>query len=96
MNIQEHLLTCLAEEAGEITHAVCKALRFGLEDVVPNSLGQTNIDHLALEINDLLGVVELLKEHGVVLDVPRVDLILAKKKKVEFYLKYAEGAGTVL
>ena len=74
---------------------VCKALRFGLEDIGPNSLGQTSINHLSMEINDLLGVVGLLRDHGVVLDVPQNDLILAKKKKVEFYLKYAEGVGTI-
>lgn len=48
MNLQEHLLSCLAEECAEVGQCVSKALRFGLQDAQP---GQplTNLERMALD-----------------------------------------------
>lgn len=94
MNSKEvnHLLFCLAEEAGEVVQAACKAGRFGLDDCYDN--GVNNIDKLSQEINDLLAIVELLEDRGVYFkDFAEVAPIQAKKEKVKTYMKYALHEG---
>jgi hypothetical protein len=54
MNIHEHLLTCLAEESGEIAQAAHKALRFGIDDGYPGT-ERTNRRDIVQEVNDLIG-----------------------------------------
>lgn len=97
MNKQEHFLVCLAEEAGEIALAVGqashKALRFGLDDGYPGT-GRTNRGDIVQEVNDLMGVLELMQENGMELtglfDRAAID---AKKEKVRKWMKYAEERG---
>lgn len=36
MNKVEHLLTCLAEECGELANEALKAMRFGVNNVGPD------------------------------------------------------------
>ena len=53
-----YLLACLMEEAGEVTQAAGKCLRFGLERHQP---GYGVNDHvLAAEVGDLLGIADAL------------------------------------
>lgn len=66
MTRTEYLLTSLAEEASEVTHSACKALRFGLDDVYAVTLTTPRLD-IAVELDDVRAVVELLEESGVVL-----------------------------
>jgi len=94
MNIQEYLLSCLAEEAAEIIQAVGKAQRFGLDD---NYIyDETPSSAIKREFNDLVGVLEMLHENGV--DFKQLhdrSLIEAKKKKVLKYIEYSEKKGTL-
>lgn len=64
MNLLEHLLTCTAEEGGEVSQAAHKALRFGLDDINPKTQ-RTNLQDIVSEFNDLIGALELLQEEGV-------------------------------
>lgn len=64
MNRREHLLTCLSEECAEIGHRVSKALRFGLDDV-RSGQGLTNRERIAEACRDLVAVVNILVEEGV-------------------------------
>lgn len=94
MNKSEHLLSCLAEECAEVAQRVSKALRFGLTEVQP---GQplSNAERIAQELNDLIAVVELLEEAGL---VPRTGTVLAieqKKIKVRHFMEYAEQIGAI-
>lgn len=95
MNVLEHLLTCVAEEGCEIGQAAHKAQRFGLEDTNPKT-GNTNRQDLVAEVNDLLGALELLQEHGVDLsglfDRAAID---AKKAKIITWMGHAEAVGTL-
>jgi NTP pyrophosphatase (non-canonical NTP hydrolase) len=85
-----HLLFCLAEEAGEIAQAACKAGRFGPDDTYDN--GVTNTEQIVKEVNDLLGVLQLLLEHGVPITGLANDTAVAKKvAKVNKYMQYALG-----
>jgi NTP pyrophosphatase (non-canonical NTP hydrolase) len=93
MNIHEHLLTCLAEESGEIAQAAHKALRFGIDDGYPGT-ERTNRRDIVQEVNDLIGVLELLCENGIRLDgLLDREAIEAKKTKVKKYMEYAVERG---
>jgi len=95
MNIVEHLLVCANEEGLEIGQAADKALRFGLEDMHPKT-GTTTLSSLVAEINDLLGVIELMQDHGVKLEGLFDRLAIEKKKaKVLIWMEYSRKAGTL-
>ncbi len=73
MNKIEYLLTCVSEECSEVAKECSKALRFGLEDQLTldpagprGTEGPTNRDKLVDELNDLLGVVMMLEQEGVI------------------------------
>jgi NTP pyrophosphatase (non-canonical NTP hydrolase) len=91
MNKTDYLLTCLAEEAGEITQAVGKSLRFGLEDGYPET-SRTNRTDLQAELNDLFALVELLQNENVLIEADRA-AIDCKKEKVLCWMKYSTECG---
>lgn len=97
MNRQEHLLSCLAEECAEVGQCVSKALRFGLADAQP---GQplTNAERIVAEYTDLVAVMEMLVDEGI-LDLGSETLrnlaIGAKTAKIEKYLDYAASVGAL-
>lgn len=99
MNSREHLLTCLMEECSEIQKPICKALRFGENDHYPNpdfpNATSSNIQDISDELDDLIGVVELLLEEGVLLRRIDSNRVLAKKIKVKKYMDYARNVGAL-
>ena len=92
MNKIDHLLTCLAEECGEVTQRVAKALRFGIDEVQE---GQelNNKERLCHELTDLVAVIELLRENGLWMPVYDSYKIQAKKARVEKYMKLSRAQG---
>jgi len=94
MNKIEYLLVCLTEECAEIIKDTDKALRFGLNDSHPCEKG-TNHERIENEINDLLGVFELLHESGIEfkVDIKKID---KKKEKVLKYMNYAIEKGILV
>lgn len=95
MNKIEHLLVCLGEECSEIQQATAKALRFGLDDGNPDGT-TTNLEDIEKELVDLLGVVSLLKDEGII-NIDTADPRIAEKKaKVQKYMKYAEQKGKLI
>jgi hypothetical protein len=97
MNSTEHLFSCLGEEGAEIAQDVSKINRFGLLDVniiAPDS--GTNKERLINELNDLIGIVEMLVERGILpTDWINREKINAKKIKVEKFMRYARKVGTL-
>ena len=88
MNRTEHLLTILAEECGEVTQRVCKALRFGLADVQEDQY-EDNLRRLEREAADVMTMFVML---GIrVRDEDKV----AKRARVEKYLEYSRKVGTL-
>lgn len=71
-------LWILAEECGEVVQAASKCQRFGLDGVRPDG-SSTNLHHLNTEVGDLLAVVDILIESGV-LDPGRLDLAKIEKR----------------
>ena len=80
MNNQEReVMNILSEECAEVIQAVSKCHRFGLTNYKPGK-PKTNCEHLEEEIGDLLAMVDILLDIGV---VNQVSLDVAKKAKIE-------------
>ena len=97
MNKTEYLLTCITEEGGEISQAAAKCLRFGMFDTHPKNDNVPNVNLLVNEINDMLGVAELLKESGFTVfgKIGDREAIDAKKEKVIRWMDYSRELGLV-
>lgn len=94
MTETEHLLECFAEECLEVAQRVTKANRFGLGEVQP---GQelTNEQRIVGELNDLMGVLEMLRERHIITTPLSRDAMDAKKLKVAKFMGYARELGTL-
>ena len=103
MNTAEHLLVCLSEECGEVAKECSKALRFGLDDQVTlnpygprGTQGPTVREKIVDELNDLLGIVSMLVQRGILpenwQDAVKQD---AKTHRVAAYMDYAVRGGTL-
>lgn len=97
MNTTEHLLTCLSEECVEVSKDISKALRFGLEDRnVLNPTGPTNRERIIEELNDLMGILDMLVDHGILpLGWESQTKMNAKKRKVGKFMDYAREHGAL-
>ena len=71
-------LVILQEECAEVTQAVCKAFRFGLDS--RHEDGPTKKEELESEIGDLLCIIDILIEKAILSDS---NINAAKKKKRE-------------
>ena len=62
-NSQKERLLMLAEEASEISQAVCKILRHGYDNYNPNDLDKkSNKELLVYELEDLLAIIKAMTE----------------------------------
>mgnify|MGYP003342281484 FL=1 len=73
--MDKEILLITQEECAEVSQAISKIFRFGLEERYEN---QTNREHLEEEIGDLLCMIELLASHGIISETA---CELAKKQK---------------
>lgn len=96
MNNREYLLICLMEECAEVQHMASKCLRFGLDEVHITDLSQPpNLERLKAEIVDLIGVLALLDENGI-LEISANEYTTGaakKKEKVERYMRHSRSLG---
>lgn len=76
---QEEALEILQEECAEVIQVICKIERFGIDNYYPNTV-LTNKDRLNEEVGDLLAMVDILIDQGI-LSGP--DVINAKHAKGE-------------
>lgn len=104
MNEAEHLLVCLMEEASEVQKACAKALRFGLDDTyrADNELNLpewslTPRQELQHELNDMRGVVALLRHYDILPELTSADdgEKSAKVQKVQRLMEYARAEGAL-
>ncbi|MDD5006585.1 MAG: hypothetical protein PHS33_08830 [Candidatus Omnitrophica bacterium] len=89
MNLKEHLLQTLQEECAEVIQAASKINRFGEKGTYPDGTG--NIEKLEQEYNDLIAVVELLKENTDIRIYEDIRLITLKKAKVMLHCEVAKN-----
>lgn len=94
MTKSEYLLVCLIEECAEIQKAATKMLRFGNNhgSGTTTVMINQNRENIAHELEDLAGVVEMLRDDDVIRP-PHTLATQAKKEKVERYMEYSRSIG---
>jgi len=95
MNTTEHVLTVLSEECAEVSHRVSKALRFGLDEIEPGQ-SHTNAERIAQEVCDLVAVILMLEDAGIIKRPKDGGQVMQKQAKVRQYMDYARKCGTLL
>lgn len=95
MTRTDHLLWILAEECNEVAQRASKAARFGLSEI-QHGQELTNAQRIMQEMADLTSVTDILIEEGILeIDKNYEPDIIAKKQKIEKFLKYSEERGTL-
>lgn len=89
----QHLLLCLAEECAEVAQRVSKALRFGLYEVQEGHT-LTNAQRIAVELDDLMAVAQILHVRGILPDHSD-ERTKRKRERVALYMDYARACGTL-
>jgi len=86
MNSKEkEVMDILQEECAEVIQAVSKVSRFGIDNYKPGK-PLTNREHLEEELGDLLAMVDIMKELGI---VSWGNLEVAKLAKIEKLKKWS-------
>lgn len=86
---QNEIMDISQEECAEVIQAISKIRRFGL---LTEHDGETNKDHLEEEVGDLMCMLNLLDEFGLV-DWTKVSLHAQnKRKKLQRWTKIFEDA----
>lgn len=94
MNKTQYLLVKIAEEAAEVGQMALKTAHFGVHEKEHIS-GLSNVERLRRELTDLIAVVEMLQDNTNFNFVVPTEEKLAKRNKVEHYLKYSQSQGLV-
>ncbi len=88
MTEAEYLLIVLSEECAEVSERVCKALRFGKDEVQPGQ-GDNNMRRIQRELGDLIATAELLGIHALETDKA------AKREKLKKFMAYSREIGII-
>jgi NTP pyrophosphatase (non-canonical NTP hydrolase) len=85
----KEVMDILQEECAEVIQAVSKISRFGIDNFKPGK-PKTNREHLEEELGDMLAMIDIMLEKGVVnsgnLDIAKQ----AKKEKLKQWSKIYE------
>ncbi len=93
MNRAQYLLGKVAEEASEVAQIALKTQQFGFYEIYKD---ESNVQRLKGELTDLLAVCEMVEAELNTpkwLTEPNREDIIAKKRKVEHYLRYSQVHG---
>jgi NTP pyrophosphatase (non-canonical NTP hydrolase) len=78
-NKTKEVMDILQEECAEVIQAVSKISRFGLDNFKPGK-PKTNREHLEEELGDMMAMITILVDNGI---VNRVQLEHAEAAKIE-------------
>ena len=81
---QREALLILQEECAEVTQAVSKIFRFGADNFKPGKT-LTNTEHLETELGDLLCMIEILYDQGLIRAEEIEQAMQAKREKLKIY-----------
>ena len=84
-NKSQEIMSILQEECSEVIQAVSKINRFGIDNYKPGK-PKTNREHLEEELGDLLAMIELLENDGL---ISRPNMEIAKNAKFEKLKKWS-------
>ena len=92
MNTKEkEVMDILQEECAEVIQAVSKISRFGLDNFKPGK-PKTNREHLEEELGDLIAMVDILLELGIINEEALERATLAKVDKLKQWSNIYEQA----
>lgn len=97
MALREYVLWLIAEECAEVAQRCSKAARFGPDEVMPGQ-DLDNVERLSEEVLDLLAVLDIASDHGLVrlgAEEQKLDRLRAKRLKVARYMGYSIELGTL-
>ena len=64
----KEILLITQEECAEVTQAISKVFRFGLNERWPEPIDPTNKERLEEEAGDLLCMIDIMVENGIISD----------------------------
>jgi NTP pyrophosphatase (non-canonical NTP hydrolase) len=76
-NNEKEILLITQEECAEVTQAISKVFRFGIDGV---HKGVSNREHLTEELGDLLAMITLCHDYGI---VSFTEVMIAKDNKLD-------------
>ena len=83
MNNQTKEIFCIAqEECAEVTQAISKVFRFGIDNHKPGQ-DKTNKQHLEEEVGDLLAMIDIMVEKCIISDSVVNTARKAKREKLK-------------
>lgn len=86
--VQREIMLIAQEECAEVTQAISKVFRFGSTD---EYLGQTNKQRLEEEVGDLMCMLELMQQHGIIDPAKVVEANVRKRLKLKEWSKTLAG-----
>ena len=95
MNLDDYLLSHLAQECAEVIVRCTKAQHFGLDEIQPDQ-PLTNRQRIAEELADLSALVVLMEDIGILPEFSERDLnarISAKHRKAKEFREYSRKLG---
>jgi hypothetical protein len=95
MNRAEYMLTLLMEECAEVSQRASKCLRFGMKDTQPDH-ELNNTSRLLHEVIDVLTILEMMTEEGLLPEPENVDvrgLSAEKRERLATYFKLSQDLG---
>jgi NTP pyrophosphatase (non-canonical NTP hydrolase) len=78
----DEILLITQEECAEVTQAISKCFRFGLDNFKPGK-PKTNREHLEEEAGDLLCMIQLMMEKGILKESAVYAASLNKRSKLQ-------------
>lgn len=89
---EREVLTILIEEAAEVQQCATKLLRFGRDEIQPGQ-GLSNKERLSDEVGDLLALVEVALDAGLIEWAAIEDRKAVKFRKLAKYMQTSKARG---
>jgi len=79
----KEVLLITQEECAEVTQAISKVFRFGLNERWPEPIDPTNKERLEEEVGDLLCMIDIMVEKGIISDEKLNKAKINKREKLK-------------
>jgi NTP pyrophosphatase (non-canonical NTP hydrolase) len=87
---QKEVMLIAQEECAEVIQAISKVFRFGMDDVHPTTM-KSNKDSLEEEVGDLLCMIELMQEYGIINATNVLNANVSKRNKLKKWSNIFNG-----
>lgn len=95
MNQEQEVMAILAEECAEVIQAISKINRFGIDNIKPGK-PKTNRQHLEEEVGDLVAMVDIMIDLGIISAEAVDTAAIAKVEKLKRWSTVFEANATNL